>query len=224
MKAAALSAANSPARPSPGSGAASTSVSSRRMLALLAAVFLLPVVVGNGLFWSGWRPATFANRGELLQPPRALPDAGLLDANGQPLATVGLRGKWLLVRAVQAPCDTACAASVEADLQQMALFAVALNKDASRVRRVLVERGAPTGDEATPSALSGLQQRFPDATMTRLPPAAERANWSGVFVGGERAFYLVDPLGNVMMRYADPTDLRGALKDLERLLKYSWIR
>jgi len=26
------------------------------------------------------------------------------------------------------------------------------------------------------------------------------------------------------MRYDDPPDMRGVLKDLERLLKYSWIR
>ena len=38
------------------------------------------------------------------------------------------------------------------------------------------------------------------------------------------AIYIVDPLANVILRYAEPVALRGLFKDLERLLKYSWIR
>jgi len=34
---------------------------------------------------------------------------------------------------------------------------------------------------------------------------------------------VIDPLGNVMMRYTDKPDMAGMLKDLERLLKYSWV-
>jgi hypothetical protein len=48
--------------------------------------------------------------------------------------------------------------------------------------------------------------------------------WKSVLEGTGQAIFIVDPLGNVMMRYAAPPDMRGILKDLERLLKYSWIR
>ena len=36
-------------------------------------------------------------------------------------------------------------------------------------------------------------------------------------------FYIIDPLGNVMMRYPQEPEMQGMLRDLERLLKYSWV-
>jgi hypothetical protein len=188
------------------------------MLLLLAAVFVLPFALGTGLFWSGWRPAKFSNHGELLQPARPLPDSGLLTPDGQDLPTAALRGKWLLLSASTAPCDAAC----ENDLQQMQGLHIALNKEQSRVRRVFLNTGEVDGEEV--ASLVKLHARFPDLVLVRPGTEAARTAWGRSFDGSGRALYLVDPLGNVMMRYADPADLRGVLKDLERLLKYSWIR
>ena len=184
------------------------------MLFLLAAVFILPFAVGSGLFWSGWRPPKFINHGELLQPAIALPESGLLAIDGQALPTAALRGKWLLLRPSTAPCDATC----ENDLYQMQQLHLALNKEQSRVQRVFLATGT-TGDE-----LASLRTRFPDLVLARPGTEANRASWGRIFSSAGREFYLVDPLGNVMMRYSDPADLRGVLKDLERLLKYSWIR
>jgi len=39
----------------------------------------------------------------------------------------------------------------------------------------------------------------------------------------QQGIYLVDPLGNVMMRYPPGANPSGMLKDLTRLLKYSWV-
>jgi cytochrome oxidase Cu insertion factor (SCO1/SenC/PrrC family) len=36
-----------------------------------------------------------------------------------------------------------------------------------------------------------------------------------------RAIYLVDPLGQVMMRYPDQPDPKKMIKDFQRLMKYS---
>jgi len=187
--------------------------SARGMLLLLAALFFLPFVVGTGLFWSGWRPEKFANRGELLQPPPMLPEAGLLDAEGQPLPTAELRGKWLLVKLGHEPCQATC----QNDLQQMQQVHIALNKEQSRVQRVFI-------DGAASSSLAEVRRRFPDMSLARF--ASDRAGepWRSVLAGAGRELYVVDPLGNVILRYDDPPDMRGVLKDLERLLKYSWIR
>lgn len=190
-----------PARPAP--------QAARLTLWLLAAVFVLPVVLGSGLFWSGWRPGKFVNHGELLQPPRVLPENGLRHADGRPLPSSQLRGKWLLLMAAEPGCDATC----ERDLQQLRQVHIALNKEQSRVQRVFISTGA-----ARPT-LASMQQDFPDllvASTTDTP-------WRQA-LDGSRTLYLVDPLGNIMMRYGDPADMRGVLKDLERLLKYSWIR
>ena len=187
--------------------------SPRRMLLLLAAVFFLPFIVGTGLFWSGWRPQKFANHGQLLQPPLVLPESGLRDAEGNALPTSRLRGKWLLVKLGHEPCDTAC----QDELQQMQQVHIALNKEQSRVQRVFI------ANDATQS-LAELHARFPDLKLASLDSGGAAADWRRIFAGAGSELYLVDPLGNVIMRYDDPQDMRGVLKDLERLLKYSWIR
>ena len=46
---------------------------------------------------------------------------------------------------------------------------------------------------------------------------------AGLSTSQTDGFYLVDPLGNLMMRYDTNADFKGILKDLERLLKYSWV-
>ena len=69
---------------------AQASNSPRLMLLLLAALFFLPFVVGSGLFWLDWRPTKFANHGDLVQPPRALPESGLHRVDGSPLPTSAL--------------------------------------------------------------------------------------------------------------------------------------
>ena len=187
--------------------------SARRMLLLLATVFFLPFVIGTGLFWSGWRPQKFANYGQLLQPPPVLPESGLRDAEGNALPTSRLHGKWLLLKLSHEPCRAAC----EDELQQMQQVHIALNKEQSRVQRVFV------ASDATQS-LAELHARFPDLQLARLDSTDGGKSWPRVLTGAGRELYLVDPLGNAIMRYDDPPDMRGVLKDLERLLKYSWIR
>ena len=185
--------------------------SSRRTLLLLAAVFFLPFLVGSGLFWLDWRPGKFANHGELLQPPLPLPESGLLHADGSALPSAEWRGKWLLLMPVQDACDASC----QDHLQQMLKVHVALNKEQSRLQRVLMVNGV-----ADSTNLAQVQQRFPDLLIAST--AAEA--WKKAFADHRQTIYVVDPLANVMMRYVEPGDMRGVLKDLERLLKYSWIR
>jgi len=184
-------------------------------LSLLAAVFLLPFIIGTGLFWSGWRPGKFINHGELLTPARPLPETGLSHADGRPFPRSELAGKWLLVLPVAGACDTPCLDN----LQQMQNVHLALNKEQSRLQRVLISNGGPPPAD--------LQSRFPGLVLGRINSTSSDATseaWHSVLAGRGQTLYVVDPLGNVMMRYTDPGDMRGVLKDLERLLKYSWIR
>jgi hypothetical protein len=181
-------------------------------LSLLAAVFLLPFIIGTGLFWSGWRPGKFINHGELLTPARALPETGFSHADGRPFLRSELAGKWLLVLPVAGTCDAPCLEN----LQQMQNVHLALNKEQSRLQRVFISNGGPPPAD--------LQSRFPGVVLGRISSGASGEAWASLLAGKGQTLYVVDPLGNVMMRYTDPGDMRGVLKDLERLLKYSWIR
>jgi len=183
-----------------------------RMLFLLAAVFVLPFLIGTGLFWSGWRPGKFSNYGELLQPARDLPAEGLKHADGKPFPNTALLGKWLLVLPVKGVCEAICLKN----LQQMQQVHIALNKDQNRLQRVLISSEA--------AATATLQTRFPDLVLGVTPNDPAGQAWQRALEGSGQTVYIVDPLGKVMMRYAEPGEMRGVLKDLERLLKYSWIR
>lgn len=184
----------------------------RFTLVLLIAVFVLPFLAGTGLFLSGWRPQKFANHGDLIQPPRPMPEIGLLAPDGRPLAKADLRGHWLLLLAVDGACETSCRET----LQQMTQIHSALNKEQSRLRRLLI-----TTDGS--HSLADAQRASPDLVAATIAPDALAAWASTLDVGGQ-ALFIADPMGNVIMRYADPTAARGVLKDLERLLKYSWIQ
>jgi hypothetical protein len=52
--------------------------------------------------------------------------------------------------------------------------------------------------------------RAPDAWIASLPDGEQG-----------RHIYLIDPLGNVMMRFPPEPEVKLLMKDLKRLLKYS---
>lgn len=189
----------------------------RRTLLLIAALFALPFALASALYGFAWRPARLANHGELIEPPQALPENGLSDADGRPLPTVELRGKWTLVLVGQGECAALC----REQLQQMRQVQVAQNKAMGRLRRVLL--GESVAALAADAALPAIRQGYPDLLIAA--PAAGGAGdaWRSALDGAAYRFYLVDPLGNVMMRYPEKAGMSGMRRDLERLLKYSWI-
>ena len=181
----------------------------------LAAVFILPFVLGTGLFWSGWRPERPGNHGTLLQPAQPLPETGLRRPDGGALPTATLKGKWLLVVPVSGSCNAPC----QTLLQNVERLHRALNKEQKRLHRVYLG----TGEVSLP-ALAEVQQQFPEMLFASIDDGAAGTAWKPIVGTPETTLLIVDPFGNAMMRYTDTTDLRGVLKDLERLLKYSWIQ
>lgn len=173
-------------------------------LLLILALFLLPVATAGGLYWLQWRPVQTANYGELLQPPLPLPAGTLRGADGvdQGLA---LRGQWLLLLVGSAPCDAAC----RQQLQAMRQIQVALNKDMGRLRRLWV-------GPADAASRAELLRDYPDLTLATPHGNALPATPAP-------RLYLIDPLGNLILRYPAPAEAQGVRRDLERLLKYSWI-
>lgn len=186
----------------------------RRAMLLATLLLVMPFAVAFGLYWFEWRPTRTGNHGELIQPPRPLPENGLRETDGRPLPTAELRGKWLLVLAGDGPCDAACAQQ----LHLMRQIQVAQNKEMGRLRRVWLGAGA-----ARDPALPELRRQYPDLVVAVPPEGAAANDWRGALDGSSYRLYLVDPLGNAMMRYAPDADPTHVRKDLERLLKYSWV-
>ncbi|NJD24259.1 MAG: hypothetical protein FIB06_02530 [Betaproteobacteria bacterium] len=178
----------------------------RRMLLLVAALLALPFLVGGGLFVAGWQPARTVNHGRLLTPPVPLPATGLVAADGRPLPTADLAGRWLLLLPVGDSCNAACLARID----EMRRIHVSLYKNMPRLRRVVLA----TGIDPALASLAGSQ---PDLVVASAPRA-----WLPVAPPGASALHVVDPQGRLVMEYAPDTDARAVRSDLERLLKFAW--
>jgi hypothetical protein len=186
---------------------------------LMVAVFALPVVAGWILYLNPeLLPARRVNRGELIEPVRAWPPTlPLVRADGTAFDIASLRGRWVLLTAARAPCDDRCVARL-AELRQIRL---ALGEGGLAVERLLVLAGDARGAAPPADALGG-------AELARLGGEAvlplETLLGSGEDIWDR--VYIVDPLGNLMMRYAADAPAKDVLKDTERLLKASrnWIK
>jgi hypothetical protein len=163
---------------------------------LVALVCAAPLVLGTLAYVFDWAPGASGNYGELLQP-RPL--------SGAPLDT--LRGKWILVAFDAAACDAYC----ERKLYFMRQVRRAQGKEMGRVERLWI-----VTDGASPKA--ALLGALEDARIAPLRDKAFLANFPGNAVDH---IYLIDPLGNLMLRFPRDPDPSKMLNDLKRLLKYS---
>ena len=169
----------------------------RLKLALLAVFFLLPI----GASWVIWHfdlaPGVAGNYGTLLAPrPAALP----------PLAA--LKGKWVLVQFDSGACAAAC----ERKHYFMRQVRRAQGKEMARIERLWLITDAARPAPALLAAIEGTAIAEQGAALAASFPA-ERAVTEHI--------YLVDPLGNLMMRFPADPDPSRVIKDLKHLLKFS---
>jgi hypothetical protein len=181
----------------------------RRQFLMVASLFVVPVVTAIVLYRSAdWRPVVNA-QGTLIDPPRTLAVAGAALLDGSIAPADAFEGRWSVVRPVAGDCG----ARERALLEELGRVRLALDKDADRVRRIVVHDGS--------CAAADLGSGEPDLRvytvtadfLAQFPPS----------VDGAAGIYIVDPHGNLMMSYPASGSARGLLKDLERLLRLSSI-
>lgn len=185
----------------------------RRGLLLIVAVFVVPLLVALAwyLFAPRLAPTSPAN-GALIEPARPLEPFEVARASGGAYRLDDLHGHWTLIHVLGDDCGDRCSQRLYASRQ----IHDALGEDRIRVRRIALAadgRGTPGLADilAEHPRLTVLAQGPEGALAQQLPPAA------GATV------YLVDPLGNLMMRFGPAVEPGGILDDLERLLKLSRI-
>lgn len=190
---------------------------SRRTLVILIAMFFAPLLLAFVLYYGsdGWRPAGATNRGDLVDPPRALPQAVLRTPQGTDLQTTSLRGKWALVYIGAGQCDARCHEA----LTLMRQSRLALNDEMTRVQRVFLASGECCDQAYLDTEHAGLVTARVDANM----PLLETFKLNGQPAEQAGRIYIVDPLGNLMMSYEPGARHKGLLEDLKKLLKLSHI-
>ncbi|HWI13260.1 MAG TPA: redoxin family protein [Burkholderiales bacterium] len=184
-----------------------TATKSKASLWLIAAVCIAPVLASY-LAYYFWQPEGHVNYGELLEP-KPMPDPQLTLVDGTPFRLSQLRNHWVLLVAQPGACDASC----QQQLIYLRQLRLAQGKESDRVERVWL-----VTDNAVPD--KRLLEQFPGMYTVR---AAGTGLIAALPAGGTPAdhIYVVDVLGNMMMRYPRDADPRKMLKDIARLLRHS---
>lgn len=202
--------------PNPGAAeaAAGGMRSGGRFKMLLVLLVCAAPVIASYFTYYVLRPEGRRNFGELIDPQRPLPDLSVVSLDGAPHSLTSLKGQWLLVSVASGACDDQC----EKHLYLQRQVLTSLGKERDRFDWVwLVTDELPVRTALLPA--------LNDATVFRLKPD-QLAKW--LVPAKEHLLsdhlYVVDPMGNWMMRFPAKLDAEGVMKakrDLERLLRAS---
>ncbi len=201
--------------PSPDIDDSARRTASGRLKMLLVLLVCAAPVIASYFTYFVIRPEGRTNYGELIMPVRPIPDGlGLTDLQGHAVAARSLHGQWLMVVVAGGACDAAC----EKHLWLQRQLRETLGRDKDRVDKVWL-----VVDDVVPRAetLAAIGVGVPTQVL-RVAPAA-LAGWLAPAPGHELAdhFYIVDPMGQWMMRSpVDPEPAR-LKRDVEKLLRAS---
>jgi cytochrome oxidase Cu insertion factor (SCO1/SenC/PrrC family) len=184
----------------------------RRGVATLALILLVCVIpfVASYLVYYLWPPQSRMNYGTLIDP-RPFPATPLERLDGPRFSITELRGRWVMLQVDFSGCSEPC----RRKLYQMRQVRLTQGREMGRIERVWLVRDDGPVEPALLREYGGTHiARAGSAMLTALPAEHDVADH----------VYLIDPLGNLMLRFpkdADPTPMK---KDLDRLLKVSQVR
>ncbi|NBW01459.1 MAG: cytochrome C oxidase subunit I [Betaproteobacteria bacterium] len=203
------------------------------------AVTLAPVIASYITYY-GIKPEGRTNYGDFVEPQVtviSLPVRPVISPKSEsafiavqaeprtrrPLTTLGdWSGRWLMVRIGPSECAQAC----QQELWLMRQLRLTTGRERDRVERLWI-----LTDDGTPEA--SVMAEHEGLWVIRLGTTAGQDvlinNWLSVAAqsvarnAGASNIWMIDPLGNLMMRFPDNPDPSNMKKDLNRLLKASRI-
>ncbi len=183
--------------------------SGKLQLALIAAVFLGPLLVAAWLYFGGDNlvPEGRSNHGALLEPIVSL-GAALPESPIHPLYDQS----WVLVYANSGECGETCRAALYA-LRQSRLM---LGKEMDRLKRVFLH-GETAPDRVFLAAEHAGLMTVEDAGLARLLDNKKPEDLP------EGGYFLIDPLGNLVMYFRPDMVPSDMVDDIRHLLKLSRI-
>lgn len=193
--------------------------SGRVKMTLILLVCAAPVMASYFMYFV-WRPSDAGTAySSLIQPSVGLPEVMARDLDGQPRSLRTLKGQWLLVVVGPAACDAACEQRLfmQRQLREMT------GRERERIDKVwLITDDAPLRPQLR-LALGG-----PAPVTTLRVPRAALEQWLRPAAGQalDDHLYIVDPMGEWMMRPPAQPDPGKLKRDLDRLLRASasWDR
>jgi hypothetical protein len=184
-------------------------MSGRLQLGLIASVFFGPLVFAAWLYFSGnlIQPTSRSNHGALLEPiislPDAVPDSGLHSYN---------KNHWILLYSDAGICAESCLDVLHTQRQSRLM----LGKEMDRVARVFLHGDSPPDTVLLTDEQNGLIT-LSDSKLIQLLDNKKPAELPA---GG---YYLIDPLGNLVMYFRPDINPREMVDDIKHLLRLSRI-
>ena len=171
------------------------------VLLALSAIFVAPLAFAWALYHAAdGQPQGGLQHGELLLPLQALEPPSLDTVEGALLDKRVFRGRWTLHYYTRERCMADCRQLLSM-LQRVRL---AQGQSMAQVQRVLVLTALPSANDIASLVAGASDLHVASASRWPLEPGY---------------VYLLDPQGNLVMRYPPGFEPRGLLKDLQRLLR-----
>ncbi|KAF1047731.1 MAG: hypothetical protein GAK35_00546 [Herbaspirillum frisingense] len=183
-----------------------------KMLAVVA-VCAAPMIASYFTYYV-IKPESRNNYGALIDPRQyPIPDLGSSALDGGKAGLEDYKGKWIMLQVDRGNCAEAC----RNKLFTMRQLRLMQGKEMERIERVWLV----TDKEPVETMLI---REYDGTDMLRVDAARLKA-WLPVEQGTsvEDHLYLIDPLGNLMMRFPKDPDPGKMKKDISKLLRASAI-
>lgn len=191
---------------------------SRYMGFLVIAVIAAPMIAAYIIYTSGFGiPAGTINKGDLLPRAQSISSLLITDTSANAVDLLSEKKKWRLLIPVSDSCNKVCMDNLYTSRQ----VHVRLGEKARRVERVLLMQSADQS-ESVEGYLLDEHPRLIRATADRS--ALESILSSEIEAGRDiyQRYYLMDQEGFIMMSYGAEHSGGDLLKDIKRMLKYSY--
>lgn len=193
---------------------------SRIKLLLIFSIFGVPLILASiylQMVRSSGGQLGDTSRGQLIQPAVPLTEFALTQS-GEPFNLDSVRGSWTMLYVLDGECSDAC----ELNLYHMRQVRLALNHRMDRVQRAVLLQSEDQLSSVVREQHLGLMavvgSSEEHAALVNQVKSAELSMDSL-----ENAIYLIDPMGNLMLRFPPDLEPKSMLKDIKHLLKVSRI-
>ena len=186
----------------------------RWMLLLIALMCGAPIAISYFTYYVIKPKGGTTSYGTLIEPQRTIPSALMVTGDdGREVPLASLKGRWLMISVDGGACDESCVKK----LYFMRQVRATQGQERDRIIMVWLR----TDDASVPAAL---KTAYPDTRMLRADPASVAAWLPATDTTKDtNHIYMVDPNGNLMMRFPAQPDPSKIKQDVTKLLKWSRI-
>jgi hypothetical protein len=191
--------------------------SSKLELWLILLIPIAGLLIFTFMYFSGVGvPQATTNNGSLIQPPRSIETVAIIDVDNNEFVYNNNSHKWTILIPAVGGCNESC----ESTLYFTRQMHTALGKQMNGLRRFYLtdeKTIAPTTAALVLAEYPKLERFFTSAEQMELL----LGRVDGVDYRDGKTYFLVDPMGFIMMSYNDQHGLKDLLSDLKFLLKQS---